>query len=530
MIDLQLLRRLSLGSLLLLSAVFSSSILADDEKLPRFDILEFQVDGNTVLEAAAIERAVTPFLGEARTIDEVDEARLALEQAYQKAGFLTVIVNVPEQKVEHGVVRLEVIEATVEHFAVSGNRYYSRGYIRSRLPAIEEGEVPNFVEVQKQIAKFNQTPGRSVVPVLKAGRAPGTVEIETKVSDQFPLHGSIEINNRQTLNTEPLRLSGNLRYDNLWGRDHSFSFLFLTSPEDRSQVQVYSANYLFRLPDSNTIFAFYAVRSRSDIAVIGGTNVLGDANIFGARAILPLRPAGEITHSIVLGADYKDFLENLRVGAGQAVRTPIDYVALSTAYQFNQQGRRGSTRGNVSLNFAPRGPLFGNEDAEFNQRRFGASANYMIGRAEVSRLQNLPHGFGVYTKAGGQITSEPVVNTEQFFAGGVDTVRGYFEAEVLGDTAAYLSVEGRSPALLSGMSNPVGELVAVAFADAATVRVKQAPPQQIAKYQLWSFGLGLRLKTPQNLSASVDVGVPMADAVETKARDPRLHFKLAYDF
>jgi len=503
---------------------------AEDDASPKFDILEFQVDGNTVLAVLAIEKALNPFLGEARTINDVDDARLALEQAYQQAGYLTVIVNVPEQKVENGVVHLEVIEAEIERFAVTGNRYYSRGYIRSRLPAIEAGAVPNFVDVQKQVSAFNQTPGRSVVPVLKAGRAPGSVEIEVKVSDQSPLHGSIELNNRQTLNTEPLRLSGSIRYDNLWGRDHSISFLYLTSPQDLAQVQVFSANYLFRLPDSNTIFAFYGVRSRSDIAVVGGTNVLGDANIFGARAIFPLRAKGAFTHSFVLGADYKDFLENLQVGQGQAVRTPIDYLALSTAYQFSQQGGKGVTRGNVSLNFAPRGAAFGNDDAEFDRRRFASRANYMIVRGELNRLQNLARGYSLYGKVGGQITSEPVLNTEQFFAGGVDTVRGYFEAEVLGDTAINGSLEGRSPSLLAGTANPIGELVAVVFTDAATVRVKRAPPVQTSKFALWSFGFGLRLKTPHNLIATLDIGVPMADAVETRARDPRLHFKLAYDF
>ena len=54
---------------------------------PRFDILEYVVVGDTVLGAAAIERAVYAFLGPQRTAADAEGARKALEKAYQDAGF-----------------------------------------------------------------------------------------------------------------------------------------------------------------------------------------------------------------------------------------------------------------------------------------------------------------------------------------------------------------------------------------------------------------------------------------------------------
>src|ERR1700712_2500404 len=69
---------------------------------PRFDIMEFQVEGNSVLPDAAIEQAVTPFLGAGRRMDDVEAARAALEKTYQGGGYLTVFVDVPEQRVDGG--------------------------------------------------------------------------------------------------------------------------------------------------------------------------------------------------------------------------------------------------------------------------------------------------------------------------------------------------------------------------------------------------------------------------------------------
>src|SRR4051794_14215318 len=56
----------------------------------RIDVHEYRIDGNTVLEAGDIELAVEPFLGPQRTIDDIQQARTALEAAYRKRGYETV--------------------------------------------------------------------------------------------------------------------------------------------------------------------------------------------------------------------------------------------------------------------------------------------------------------------------------------------------------------------------------------------------------------------------------------------------------
>jgi hypothetical protein len=71
---------------------------------------EYLVRGNTVLDARAIEAAVTPFLGPGRTLKDVEGARDALVAAYQARGYQSVYVDLPEQQVEQGVVVLQVSE------------------------------------------------------------------------------------------------------------------------------------------------------------------------------------------------------------------------------------------------------------------------------------------------------------------------------------------------------------------------------------------------------------------------------------
>ena len=125
---------------------------------PSFDLHEIQVDGNTVLPAIEIERAVYPQLGPAKSIADLEKAREALERAYHEAGYLTVVVDIPEQKVSEGSVTLRVTEGRVERLKVGGNRYTSRSEIRADTPSLAPGEVPNFTEVQQELAKAQPKP------------------------------------------------------------------------------------------------------------------------------------------------------------------------------------------------------------------------------------------------------------------------------------------------------------------------------------------------------------------------------------
>src|SRR5512141_1442885 len=90
-------------ALLLVSGLVASNLLpalahaqASEEAQPQkpqtFDVLEYRVLGNTVLPAASIERAVYPHLGPGKSLDVVEQARMALEQAYHAAGYGTVFV------------------------------------------------------------------------------------------------------------------------------------------------------------------------------------------------------------------------------------------------------------------------------------------------------------------------------------------------------------------------------------------------------------------------------------------------------
>ncbi|MBL8491749.1 MAG: ShlB/FhaC/HecB family hemolysin secretion/activation protein, partial [Rhodocyclaceae bacterium] len=182
--------------LALLVAVLAGAAGADAARdLPRFDILEFRVEGNSRLTEIDIEAAVLPHLGEQRTLLDVDAARGALEKAYHEAGYMTVVVSIPDQKVDEGVVTLAVVEGEVGRLRVKGAEYHLPSGIRGRVPELAEGRVPHFPSMQKELADLNRNPDLKATPVLRAGRYPGQVDVQLEVEDHLPLHGSLDYSN-----------------------------------------------------------------------------------------------------------------------------------------------------------------------------------------------------------------------------------------------------------------------------------------------------------------------------------------------
>ncbi len=217
---------------------------------PHFSVSEYRVEGNTVLTETEIDRAVYDFLGPDRTASDIEQARRSLASLYQTKGFELASVELPRQRVTDGVVVLHVSERPIGRLRVVGSRYFDLDRIKKSARSLAPGRVYNTASVNRDVLALNQWPDRTVTPQLKPGAYPGTVDIDLDVQDHLPLHASLELNNQQSIDTTPLRVAGNVTYDNLWQRGDSATFNFQIAPERPNDATVISTSYLFRIPGS----------------------------------------------------------------------------------------------------------------------------------------------------------------------------------------------------------------------------------------------------------------------------------------
>lgn len=529
----------------------------DAPQAPRFAVYEFEIEGNTVLPVPAIERAVTPFLGEGRTVADVEAARAALEKVYQDAGYLSVFVDVPEQRVDGGVVQLKVLEGRVERLAVTGSRYYDQGVIRSRVPELAEGKVPNFNVVQAQLASVNTNELRRVQPVLRPGRNPGTVETELQVSDRLPVGGSIELNNHHAQFTKPLRLQVAAHYDNLFQADHSIGLTAITAPQDPQQSKVLVLNYTAPLAGGDAWMG-YLVASDSAIEPLGLANVIGKGTTLGLRRVWNLPGAASLPgffHNLAVGVDFKDQKENTLAG-NSGLATPMRYAPLSAGYTANWLGEAGSrTQATVNLvanlrtvlkrrvlksecGVADPGDPRDSVD-QFECKRENADGGFALLKLDLRHVHKAFGAWEAEWRLGGQLASQPLVAAEQYAIGGAETVRGYLEAEAIGDHGVLAGVELRAPNLARASSpaaaEPVwrafDEVTPYGFLEGGSIRLIGGDRQTLA-----GTGVGLKVRARKTLTANVDVAWPLKSTRAADGRpvsqagDPRVHVRVGAEF
>lgn len=497
----------------------------DPEPPQTFAVREYRIIGSRTLPRDLVDKAVYGHLGPGRTPEDVENARAALEKAYHAEGFQTVAVSVPPQGTGSGVIVLQVTEATIGRLRVRGSRFFDIEKIKKMAPALAEGTVPNFNDVQRDIIALNQTADLQVTPSLAPGKTPGTVDVELAVKDKFPLHGSVELNNRYSANTTPLRLDAALRYDNLWQLGHTLGAAFQIAPQNPDDALIYSGYYIARTPAIDWVsLMLQATRQNSEVSTLGGTDSLGNGEIYGGRFLFNLPPKTGYYHSASLGIDYKDFAQDLVIG-NQTVSSPLTYWPFSAGYNANSVGKHYETGISAGVTFAFRGT--GTQEAiDFDNRRYNASANFFYFRGGIDHTQKLPWDFRLLGALQGQATANPLVDTEQFSLGGLNTVRGYLESVVVGDNAAAGTLELQTPSLLGWLPDG-NEWRFFAFVDAGYAALNDPLPEQTANWTLWSYGFGTSFRLLGHFDGEFLIGIPQTTQAPSNAYQPLFTFRVS---
>jgi hemolysin activation/secretion protein len=503
-------------------AAVADAAAAEQQAPANFDANEYLVRGNSVLSALDIESTVEPFLGPKRSLADVYAARDSLQKVYQSKGYQSVVVEVPPQQVAGGVILLQVVENRVGRMRVEGAKYHSPGAVREAVPALAEGSVPNFSQAQDQLAQLNRQPGRQVVPQLKPGTVPQTMDVTLKVDDSSPMHASLEVNNDHSADTPELRTVANVRYDNLWQLGHTISATYIVAPQDRNAAEVYALSYLAPLNSEWSLLGS-GYSSNSNTNTVGGTTVLGKGHAFSLQATRVLPTLGNFGQSVSLGIAAKHSDQNISL-SGQSSKTPISYVPLTLTYTGQRTTDKSSSVLTLAGNFGWRG--LGSDGARFDNQRYNARENFAYLHVDYNYLRQVGRDFVVNVRASGQAADSPLVSSEQFAAGGANTVRGYLTAENTADNGAVASVELRTPSIAPWLGAFANEWRFHVFVDGSRLLLIDPLPEQRSRFTLLSTGVGTRFTIFQYFDGQLEYAYPLKDGVRTKAHQGQVLFSV----
>ena len=433
------------GFLTILALWGDAARAADSPALPagtnaapaKFFIQAFDVSGVTVLSTEEIEALVYPHSGPDRGQADVEAARKAIQDAYAARGYGAALVDIPVQAQETfsaGIVQIAVNEVPVGHVRVVGSKYHSLWVARSQIPAVAEGAPVNLKALQTQVAAANRFPDRAIDPQFKAGKVAGEIDVDLKVTDERPFHASAQIDNDFSPNTKPLRLTATARYTNLFQAGQTATFTVIAAPQKIKDTEVFAGSYSIPVLGTPWSFSISGYHSNSNVASLGGSSVLGNGFQVGARVLYRL-PSADTSQSISFGADFKDFKQKIAVSGAIASSAPVRYIPVELQYALSGADEHhsydvsvGTTVGlrvikqivciDVSGTCVP-------ADAFQNREQF-AYENFVRLNMAADYALTFAGDWTLSARVAGQLADGHLVTNEQFAAGGVQTVRGYY--------------------------------------------------------------------------------------------------------
>ncbi|MBK7366015.1 MAG: ShlB/FhaC/HecB family hemolysin secretion/activation protein [Nitrosomonas sp.] len=519
------------------NGVQGQTTLSNSAAQGSFFIKTIQIQGNTLLPESKLSPLVAHLTQSEQALDTLKKGAEAIQKMYRDAGYGGVVAFIPEQKLDDGNVVIQVLEGKLTAVQISGNENLDEANILASLPHLQKNETPVIRDIDRNIQMANENPAKNLRVSLTAGARPGGIDADVKVSEQRPLRLLFGADSAGTPGTGNFRTNFGIQHANLWNRDHIGTFQFQTSPTDPGRAQIYSVGY--RIPLYNyfsAVDAFYAHSNVESVTAASPANILGftgKGDVAGFRAHRYLPRLGEYDHRVTFGWDWRHFNNNCTFGVlGSAAcgnsAADVTITPLSMGYSGQVEGPRLSW--GVNTSFA--GNVGGSSESGFNVARIDAEKHYVVWRFFGFTNVALPAGFGLAARIAAQYSPHALVPGEQFglggggsAMGGIISVRGYREREVVGDYGTTFNIEGLGPDFAKFANSESYSLRPLVFFDVGWAGNNYHFPCTAtgSSCTLAGVGGGIRFAIGKRISGRLDFGHALIDGNQKMAGTTRGH-------
>ncbi len=472
---------------------------------PTFEIKRYELSGNTLLSAERIQAIIAPYTGTQRSLADVQKAQAAVETAYRDLGYSAIQVQLPEQNITSGTIQFRVLQPKVGKVILDGNLKFDAANVRASLPTIKEGQIPNSSDIARNLQITGEHPVKKTTVLLRTSDNPEIIDVNVKIDDERPWRFVASLDNTGNSDTGYLRSAFGFQHTNLFNRDHTGSFQYVTSPSNPSKVTIFGAGYHVPFYGLNSAVDVYAGYSSVNSGVVQGLfNVSGSGTTFGAKWHYFLPKWAGIDHKLSAGMDYRAFHNNVTIG-GVGLVPDVTIHPASLGYTGVYRGAASEVNFNLTVSTNIPGGNDGGA-ADFARSRANATDRYVIYRTGVGFQTTFAQDWQARAAVTGQYTRDALVSGEQFGLGGPDSLRGFLVREISNDRGVTSQLEMYTPELAPKVGLPEKfRLRVVGFYEYGQVWRNKALPGEVANKAASDAGLGLRLNYGKAVSVRFDV-------------------------
>lgn len=484
---------------------------------------DFVFHGNTVVTREELLRVIGPMAGRALTAPQLEDLRQAITRYYVDKGYINSGALLPDEYYRDGIVHFQIIEGRIDKLTLRGMGYLREFYARNRL--IEKGEVFNANVLQERFRRLLNDPLFARVNArLEPTGVPGLANLEVDVTRARPWEVSALYNNYRSPSTGSE--SGGI----------AFTLRNLTSLGDTFDFRVQGRGAPNTLYGADWSVPVYYPDTQLHARYDYGRSVVIEEPLdtLDVKSILESKEAG-LSHTFVntLSREFSVNLSYLaRKNSTYLLGQPFSFVAGEAtgiskvnAWRFDQDFTQRWERGALALRSAfTRGHT--NTVGSDKNPLVIAPDHYLfwLGQLQAS-WRVLDKGGDLVLRMSGQWSRDRLVALERFSAGGVHSVRGYRENQLVRDKGFTSSLEFRYPLF----DNPASRhrLTLVPFMDYAVAMNLHERSEELASVGLgavWNF---------KGLSAELYYGHKLITPTLKSSgnlQDHGIHFQVRYAY
>ncbi|MES1023166.1 ShlB/FhaC/HecB family hemolysin secretion/activation protein [Gloeocapsa sp. BRSZ] len=484
----------------------------------RFLVNRVEVLGSTVLQDEIAE-LTEAFANREVTFEDLIQLRTDITQLYIDNGYVTSGAFLPvNQDITSGVVTIQVVEGELERIDIDGLQRLRSEYVRSRLENASKTPV-NQQRLERALQLLQIDPLiRQVNAELTAGSTAGRNVLQVSLQEAPPFTAGLTTDNRQSSSIGSLQGSVFATHNNLLGFGDRLSAEYGVT----EGLDIYDINYAIPVNARNGTLGLRYGNSDSRIIEdpFRDFDIKSDTRTLSLSFRQPVSQTPTNEFGLSLAFDLRrsrTFLEGEPFSFNEG---PDNGESRVSVVRFAQDWvDRGTTRV-----LAARSQFsFGIDAFDATINDTGTDGRFFSWLGQFQWVQQLSPRIVLLSRIDAQLTPDSLLSLERFGLGGVDTVRGYGQNEIVADNAILGSVEVRFP-----LTSDPNRLQIAPFFELGTAwnnRFPNPDPTTLA-----GLGLGLRWLVSPSLALRLDYGIPLI-AVHNQGnslQDNGFYFSLRY--
>ncbi len=479
---------------------------------------DIEVVGSTVLQNE-IAAKVACYEDEEITLSDLFNLRSQITQLYIDNGYITSGAFIPTDQVFTDNPRVQVIEGSIEEVQVNGLRRLRNGYVRDRLRRVSRPPL-NREDLQESLQLLQlDTNIRQVNAELTASTQPGRSLLILDLKETSAFGFLADTSNYRSPSIGSAGANFSTSYRNLFGIGDVLSANYsLTEGLDLYDVGI---SLPFNAADGTLSLRYNNSGSRIVEDTFADVGIRSETDTISVRIRQPIKRT--VSQEFALGLDFDwrtsqsfildDIPFSFSIGPEDG-RSQISALRFSQEWTKRDIRRVLAARSQFNLGLS----IFGATDNDT-----GTDGQFFSWIGQFQWVEQVSPKLLSLIKFNVQLTPDSLLPLERFSLGGISTVRGYAQNQLVADNALNTSAELRIP-----LTRNANILQLTPFIDAG-FGWNNITPNPSNNFLLGT-GIGLRWQATPSIFLRTDFGIPLIGIGNrgSSLQENGIYFSLTY--